>query len=98
MELLASSFNVATVDGLMCCSTINSGDEGEVFDCDFDRIFRMQQRNQGKPLYLWDVTPESMAALAIRTANLCLGCTAGAGSSCTGALAGHEAKPECHVC
>lgn len=85
MELLANSFNPATVDGLMCRSTLNIGYEGEVFDCDFNQMLRMQQRN-GKPLYLWDVTPESMASQAILTANHCFGCTAGAGSSCTGAL------------
>ena len=88
MALLADSFNPATVDGLMCRSTINIGYEGEVFDCDFNQMLRMQQRDgeDGKPLYLWDVTPESMASLPILTANHCLGCTAGSGSSCTGAL------------
>jgi radical SAM/Cys-rich protein len=85
MELLSNSFNPTTVDGLMCRSTINVGYEGEVFDCDFNQMLRMQQRN-GKPLYLWDVTPESMASQAILTASHCFGCTAGAGSSCTGAL------------
>ena len=86
MELLANSFNPATVEGLMCRSTINIGYEGEVFDCDFNQMLRMQQRAAGKPLYLWDVTPESMARQEILTANHCLGCTAGHGSSCTGAL------------
>jgi radical SAM/Cys-rich protein len=86
MELLANSFNPATVEGLMCRSTLNIGYEGEVFDCDFNQMLRMQQRSNGKPLHLWDVTPESMAALPILTANHCLGCTAGHGSSCTGSL------------
>jgi len=90
MELLANSFNPATVDGLMCRSTINIGYEGEVFDCDFNQMLRMQQRDEGRPLYLWDISPESMARQQILTANHCLGCTAGAGSSCTGALQGHE--------
>jgi radical SAM/Cys-rich protein len=85
MELLSNSFNPSTVDGLMCRSTINIGYEGEVFDCDFNQMLRMQQRN-GNPLYLWDVTPQSMASQAILTANHCFGCTAGAGSSCTGTL------------
>jgi radical SAM/Cys-rich protein len=85
MELLANNFNPETVDGLMCRSTINIGYEGEVFDCDFNQMLKMQQRN-GKPLYLWDVTPESMMTQSILTANHCFGCTAGAGSSCTGAL------------
>ncbi len=85
MELLIDSFNPATVDGLMCRSTINIGWKGEVYDCDFNQMLFMQQRLE-KPLYLWDVTPESMSSQPILTANHCFGCTAGAGSSCTGAL------------
>ncbi|WP_411828093.1 arsenosugar biosynthesis radical SAM (seleno)protein ArsS [Luteolibacter sp. AS25] len=86
MQLLADSFNPDTVDGLMCRNTINIGWKGEVFDCDFNQMLFMQQQQEGKKLFLWDVTPESMAEQEILTANHCLGCTAGAGSSCTGAL------------
>ncbi len=88
MALLIDHFNPATVEGLMCRNTINIGYEGEVFDCDFNQMLRMQQRDRekGNPLYLWDVTPESMAAQPILTASHCFGCTAGSGSSCTGAL------------
>jgi len=86
MELLANSFNPATVQGLMCRSTINIGYEGEVFDCDFNQMLRIQQRSEGKSLYLWDVTPERMADQTILTASHCFGCTAGHGSSCGGAL------------
>jgi len=57
----------------------------QVFDCDFNQMLKMQQRN-GKDLFLWDVTPDSLATYPILTANHCLGCTAGAGSSCGGAL------------
>ncbi|MES2469999.1 MAG: arsenosugar biosynthesis radical SAM (seleno)protein ArsS [Verrucomicrobiota bacterium] len=85
MDLLADNFNPATVDGLMCRSTISIGMAGEVFDCDFNQMLRMQLRH-GKELFLWDVTPESIGQCDILTANHCLGCTAGAGSSCGGAL------------
>ena len=86
LELLANSFNPSTVDGLMCRSTINVGWRGEVYDCDFNQMLNMQHRN-GKPLFLWDVTPESMENRDILTGNHCLACTAGAGSSCTGEVA-----------
>ncbi len=85
LDLLANSFNPATVDGLMCRNTINVGWRGEVYDCDFNQMLQMQLRN-GKPLFLWDVTPESICGFDILTGNHCLGCTAGAGSSCGGAL------------
>lgn len=86
LELLANSFNPSTVDGLMCRSTINVGWRGEVYDCDFNQMLNMQHRN-GSPLFLWDVTPESMESRDILTGNHCLACTAGAGSSCTGEVA-----------
>jgi len=100
MALLTDSFNPATVDGLMCRNTINIGYEGEVFDCDFNQMLRMQQRDQenGTPLYLWDITPESMAANPILTANHCFGCTAGSGSSCGGAVEASTQKSVSHAC
>jgi len=85
-QLLIDNFNPFTVEGLMCRNTINIGWKGEVFDCDFNQMLFMQQKAEGKELFLWDVTPESMQDLPILTANHCFGCTAGAGSSCGGAL------------
>src|SRR5664279_1691540 len=85
LELLADSFNPATVDGLMCRTTISIGWMGEVFDCDFNQMLKMQVRN-GKPLYLWDVTPRRLEGWDIQTGVHCLACTAGCGSSCTGAV------------
>ena len=85
LDLLANSFNPGTVSGLMCRSTISVGWRGEVFDCDFNQMLGMQLRN-GDNLYLWDVTPHSLGDHPILTAKHCLACTAGAGSSCGGAL------------
>jgi len=85
-QLLIDNFNPSTVEGLMRRNTINIGWKGEVFDCDFNQMLFMQQKAEGEKLFLWDVTPESMQDLPIPTANHCLGCTAGAGSSCGGAL------------
>jgi hypothetical protein len=45
----------------------------------------MQKRN-GKPLYLWDVTAAELENWPVDTGLHCLACTAGSGSSCTGAL------------
>jgi radical SAM/Cys-rich protein len=87
LELLANAFNPATVEGLMCRSTLSVGYRGELFDCDFNQMLGMQLRN-GAPLNLWDVTPEYLENRSIATGIHCLACTAGAGSSCTGAVAG----------
>jgi radical SAM/Cys-rich protein len=85
LSLLANSFNPATVESLMCRTTLSVGWMGEVYDCDFNQMLGMQMQN-GKPLYLWDVTPERLEGWAVRTGVHCLACTAGCGSSCGGAL------------
>ena len=85
LELLANSFNPATVDGLMCRTTLSVGWRGELYDCDFNQMLDLQLRN-GKPLFLWDVTPGRLEGGEIQTGFHCLACTAGCGSSCTGAL------------
>ena len=88
MSLLATSFNPATVESLMCRTTLSVGWMGEVYDCDFNQMLGMQMSGNGgnKPLYLWDVTPEWLEGRAVRTGEHCFACTAGCGSSCGGAL------------
>ncbi len=87
MSLLAESFNPATVESLMCRTTLSVGWMGEVYDCDFNQMLGMQMQNlDTSGLYLWDVTPELLEGWAVRTGEHCLACTAGCGSSCGGAL------------
>jgi radical SAM/Cys-rich protein len=86
MELLVNSFNPATLAGLMCRTTLSVGWRGEVYDCDFNQMLDLQLRN-GHPLHLWDLTADSLTDAPIITGDHCLACTAGCGSSCTGALA-----------
>jgi radical SAM/Cys-rich protein len=88
MELLISAFNPATVNGLMCRNTISVGWRGEVYDCDFNQQLGMQWCSDGggKPLFLWDIDPDRLEDREIMTGNHCFGCTAGAGSSCGGAI------------
>jgi radical SAM/Cys-rich protein len=88
MDLLIQTFNPATIDGLMCRNTISVGWRGEVYDCDFNQQLEMQWSNDGgcKPLFLWDIDPDSLEGRGIMTGDHCFGCTAGAGSSCGGAI------------
>ena len=85
MELLISAFNPATIDGLMCRNTLSVGWRGEVYDCDFNQQLDMQWMN-GRALFLWDLDPDEIDNREIMTGDHCFGCTAGAGSSCGGAL------------
>jgi radical SAM/Cys-rich protein len=86
MQLLIDNFNPATIAGLMCRNTISVGWTGEVFDCDFNQMLKMSWRNGSGPLHLWDLDPAAVENREILTGNHCFGCTAGAGSSCGGAL------------
>jgi radical SAM/Cys-rich protein len=86
MELLIAAFNPGAVAGLMCRDTLNIGWRGEVCDCDFNQMLGMQWR-AGEPLYLWDIDPARVDGRPILTGDHCFGCTAGAGSSCGGAVA-----------
>ena len=86
LELLANSFNPATVDGLMCRTTLSVGYRGELYDCDFNQMLDMQWHENGRILFLWDIDPAVVTNRPIMTGDHCFGCTAGAGSSCGGAL------------
>jgi radical SAM/Cys-rich protein len=86
MQLLIDNFNPATIAGLMCRNTISVSWTGEVFDCDFNQMLKMNWRNGTGPLHLWDLDPAGVENREIQTGNHCFGCTAGAGSSCGGAL------------
>ncbi len=87
MELLIQMFNPETVDGLMCRNTISVGWRGEVYDCDFNQQLGMQWTNsRSKPLFVWNIDPVSLEGRDIMTGDHCFGCTAGAGSSCGGAI------------
>ncbi len=85
MGLLINAFNPATIEGLMCRNTISVGWRGEVYDCDFNQQLGMQWEN-GTPIFLWDIDPDSIEDREIMTGDHCFGCTAGAGSTCGGAI------------
>lgn len=86
MALLNDAFNPGTVRGLMCRNTISVSWTGEVFDCDFNQMLKMQWREEGRGLSLWEIDPAQVENREILTGDHCFGCTAGAGSSCGGAL------------
>jgi hypothetical protein len=69
----------------MCRNSLSIGWRGEVYDCDFNQQLGMQWRDGG-PLFLWDIDPKRLDGRPIALGNHCFGCTAGCGSSCSGAL------------
>jgi radical SAM/Cys-rich protein len=86
MSRLESAFNPATVASLMCRSLISVGYDGRLHDCDFNQMLEMGLE-EGQPETIFDFDVSRLSGRAVRTADHCFGCTAGAGSSCGGALA-----------
>lgn len=87
MELLVNSFNPATVSGLMCRNTLSIAWDGRIFDCDFNQMLDLDvQLPGGDRPHIRDFAPDLLAQRQIVTGRHCFGCTAGAGSSCGGAI------------
>ncbi|MDZ7839912.1 MAG: arsenosugar biosynthesis radical SAM (seleno)protein ArsS [Gammaproteobacteria bacterium] len=84
-HLLIDNFNPDTVNGLMCRHIISVDWEGRVYDCDFNQMLELPMGMNGVQ-YLWDIDSRELADQPIRVDRHCFGCTAGAGSSCGGAL------------
>ena len=83
-ELLLDNFNPETLDGLMCRSLVSVGWDGRLFDCDFNQMLEI---GAPRAATVWDVDSlRGWSGDPVATASHCLGCTAGAGSSCSGAL------------
>lgn len=89
LELLATAFNPATLDGLMCRHLVSISWDGFLYDCDFNQILDMRLGN-GKPFRLGERPATDLIRLLqqreILVGSHCYGCTAGAGSSCGGTL------------
>ncbi|MAE95691.1 MAG: radical SAM protein [Deltaproteobacteria bacterium] len=83
--LLANHFNASTVTHLMCRSTLSVAWDGQLYDCDFNQALGLPAPDLGTLFDLDD--PSALEGRPVATADHCLGCTAGAGSSCNGALA-----------
>ncbi len=87
LEVIANAFNPATVEGLMCRSTLSVGYRGELYDCDFNQMLGLGLETGGAAVrHLWEVTPAELEGRPVATGGHCFACTAGCGSSCTGQL------------
>ena len=85
MERLANAFNPAAARAVMCRNTISVGWDGTLYDCDFNQMLDLPVAD-GVPRHVRDFDAAVLGRRAIVTANHCYGCTAGAGSSCGGAV------------
>lgn len=85
MEKLINSFNPAAAEGVMCRSLLSVSYDGKIFDCDFNQMLDLQVFN-AKPMTVFNFDFQKLINRDIIFDSHCFGCTAGAGSSCGGAI------------
>ena len=83
MGLLKENFNEDTVDNIMCRYQISVSFNGKIYDCDFNQMENLEIKEY--PTVDKILEKDSLSRNIIFE-NYCYGCTAGAGSSCGGAL------------
>ena len=84
-QLLVDNFNPATVEPLMCRHLLSVDWQGYLYDCDFNQMLKLPLAASGRK-QLWEITRAQLENAPIALGKHCFGCTAGAGSSCGGAL------------
>lgn len=88
LERLVNAFNPATIAGLMCRNTLSVSWDGRLFDCDFNQMLDLEcQPDHQAAMHIRDFNLQWLHQRRIVTGRHCFGCTAGAGSSCGGAIA-----------
>jgi len=88
-QLLVDNLNPDIAGNIMCRTLINVDWQGILYNCDFNQASGLPMINRtGKVLSINDMQDVVKDKYEILMGNHCYCCTAGAGSSCTGVLAG----------
>ncbi len=85
MKTLSDNFNKEAACNIMCKDLISIGFDGQIYDCDFNQMLEIPVNNKKRTIFDIDDFSETIGNIAF--GDHCYGCTAGAGSSCTGVLA-----------
>jgi radical SAM/Cys-rich protein len=87
MQLLADRFNPVAAGNIMCRSLISVDWHGRVYNCDFNQALGMPVTSaNGSALNISGLNISEMKIDKIVLSQHCYCCTAGEGSSCSGAL------------
>jgi len=87
MQLLADNFNPQAAANIMCRTLISVDYQGFLYNCDFNQVLELPIKNEAGKIMTIDDIEAIQKGDEIVTAEHCYCCTAGSGSSCTGALA-----------
>lgn len=85
LTLLVSHFEAANLPGVMCRSLVSVAWDGTLYDCDFNQALGLPLAGSRRTIFEVDDL-DRLEGDPIATGAHCFGCTAGAGSSCGGAL------------
>ncbi len=85
MEKLVNAYNPVAAANVMCRNTISIGWDGYLYDCDFNQMLELKLACSSNHISQFNM--ESLNNRNIIIGQHCYGCTAGAGSSCGGAVA-----------
>ena len=80
VEMLASAFNPAALDKVMCRSLVSVRWDGALFDCDFNQVLKLSV-NGDRARHIRDFDYEALSRREIAVGDHCYGCTAGQGST-----------------
>ena len=87
LQLLAGRFNPEAAENIMCRTLISVDWQGKLYNCDFNQALGMAiTAADGSEIYLAELDDNGINGKKIRLSEHCYCCTAGEGSSCTGAL------------
>ncbi|MEO7265177.1 MAG: arsenosugar biosynthesis radical SAM (seleno)protein ArsS, partial [Ferruginibacter sp.] len=84
MEKLVNAYNPVAAQHVMCRNTISIGWDGYLYDCDFNQMLDMKVDSHIKHIAEFNTTSLNKRNIIVN--QHCYGCTAGAGSSCGGAV------------
>ena len=85
MDTLRNAHRDENLASVMCRSTLSVGYDGQLYDCDFNQMFKLPLAGRERPSHLRELLEHDVPR-RIAVAGHCYGCTAGQGSSCGGAL------------
>lgn len=85
MEKLLVAYNPVAAANVMCRNTLSISWDGFIYDCDFNQMLDMKVDCSAKHISQFSYTVLSNRNIVVN--QHCYGCTAGAGSSCGGAVA-----------
>ncbi|MFE8032452.1 arsenosugar biosynthesis radical SAM (seleno)protein ArsS [Thiohalocapsa marina] len=87
LQRLKSAHEPTNLDAVMCRDLISVDWRGYLYDCDFNQMLDLGlDDGHGQRVHLRDLLIDTLPGQPIRVADHCYGCTAGQGSSCSGAL------------